>query len=111
MTVSDVVRTRVRTEPVPPAGLLLVGPDDGYGDIALERLTLTGTWHGAARTTDRMLVVLAGAARVLVSGGPVVVLGPNEVVHVGHGRAVTVETPGGPALELILLAVPATHPG
>lgn len=108
---TDVVCARVRTEPATTGGLLLVGPDDGYGDIALERLTLTGSWHSAAREMDRLLVVLAGTARVLVSDGPVVTLGPNEVVHLGHGRAVTVELPAAGTLELILLAAPAALPG
>ncbi|GAA1383482.1 hypothetical protein GCM10009613_12960 [Pseudonocardia kongjuensis] len=108
---TDVVCSRARTEPATPGGLLLVGPDDGYGDIALERLTLTGTWHGGARAADRLLVVLTGTVRVLVAGGPVVTLGPNEVVHVGHGRGVAVELPDGGTTELILLAAPASSSG
>lgn len=113
MSVDDVVRPDVRTHrPGPSAShQLVVGPDDGYGDVALERLSLAGAvpWNGSAADGDRLVVVLAGHARVTVQEGPAVTLAPNEVVQVGRGRSYLVEVLGGGTagvLELLVLSGP-----
>lgn len=91
---------------------LMVGPDDGYGDITLERLSLSpgaGPCLGPQRDHDQLVVVLAGHARVTVQGNPAVTLGPDDVVHVGRGHSHVVEVlSSGPAgsLELLVLAGP-----
>ncbi|MEJ8278802.1 cupin domain-containing protein [Pseudonocardia spirodelae] len=99
--------------PAPVARQLLVGRDDGYGDLTLERFGLApgaGPWHAPGGPRDRLLVVLAGRARVAVDpGGPSVELAADEVVHVGRGHAHRVELlgagPGG-RLEWMLLDGP-----
>ncbi|WP_224387399.1 hypothetical protein [Pseudonocardia sp. ICBG1293] len=100
-------------EPDPVSRRLLVDRDDGYGDLALERFALAGgagPWHAPAGACDRLLVVLAGRARVgVASGGPTVDLAADEAVHVarGHTHRVEVLAPGpGGRLEWILLAGP-----
>lgn len=104
-------------EPAPVSRQLLVGRDDGYGDLALERFALApgaGAWHAPAAPCDRLLVVLAGRARVgVAAGGPSVELAADEVVHVagGHAHRVEVLAPGpGGCLQWILLAGPRPDP-
>lgn len=84
---------------------LVVGPDDGYGGVSLVRLTLAPGAHSGPRRhddTDRLVIVLAGHARIEVEGRPDVTLGPNEVLHVPrytwHGVAAL------DGLELLVLA-------
>ncbi|ANY05305.1 hypothetical protein [Pseudonocardia sp. HH130630-07] len=113
MTVTTVHGVGRPTAPV--AHQLLVGPGDGYGDIALERLSLAPAvvpWRGARATGDRLLVVLAGHARVSVDPDVVASLAPDEVVHVAAGHEYRIEVlDGGPAglLELLVLSVPGGH--
>jgi hypothetical protein len=116
--VDRVVRWGARNGPSAPAPAhqLLVGPDDGYGDVALERLSLVpgpAPWCGPASTEDRLLVVLTGHARVTVDGGVTAVLSPNEVVHLGRGRTFAVEVLGTGAaglLDLLVLSAPGARP-
>lgn len=84
---------------------LVVGPDDGYGDVSLVRITLPADARTGPRRhddADRLVIVLDGHARIEVDERAAVTLGPNEVLHVPRGAWHRVEGVG--AAELLVLA-------
>ncbi|TCK24574.1 hypothetical protein [Pseudonocardia endophytica] len=94
---------------------LLVGPDDGYGEISLERVSVPSgapAWQAPYCDDDRLVVVLAGYARVgRDHDGFSVTLGPDEVVQIGGTLRYTVELVSAGAAGSLELLLVSRRPG